>query len=227
MEMSASSKNNGAFLKKLAVLSLPPLLLVQMALSIPVAVKADCGDCPKKDADKESRREGFNQPMILAGIKSIKLAVGELEDSLKAQGASSENLMAKMKEELSTTHATIVEDAEGCCKTKAGKSSEIPPILYLKVRSLSDEKNSVYSVDISLVEKTRVSRNHKDIMAAVWHKDLISKSSGKLADDLAEQVTMLMKDFKKDYLLANSADISHPEMLDEQGKKNHPFKKNK
>lgn len=219
--MSASRKNNGSFLKRLAVLSLPPLVLVQMALSIPVAVKADCGDCPKKAADKESRREGFNQPMILSGIKSIKLAVGELEDSLKAQGASSENLIAKMKEELSTTHATIAEDSEGCCKSKTGKNREIPPILYLKVRSVSDDKSSVYSVDLSLVEKTRVSRNHKDIMAAVWHKDIIGKSSGNIADDLAEQVTVLMKDFKKDYLLANSADIGHPELFAKPGVKNH------
>lgn len=219
--MSASRKNNGSFLKRLAVLSLPPLVLVQMALSIPVAVKADCGDCPKKAADKESRREGFNQPMILSGIKSIKVAVGELEDSLKAQGASSENLIAKMKEELSTTHATIAEDSEGCCKSKTGKNREIPPILYLKVRSVSDDKGSVYSVDLSLVEKTRVSRNHKDIMAAVWHKDIIGKSSGKVADDLAEQVTVLMKDFKKDYLLANSADIGPHELFAEPGVKNH------
>lgn len=172
---------------------------------------ADCKDCSKNES--QGRREGFNQPLILAGIKNIKVAVGEIDETLKEKGASQEHLVNRLKEELSTTHATIIDAGEACCKHKGGnKAADNAPILYLKVRSVSDDtKVCVYSINLSLVEKSRVARNHKDIMASVWSKDLIGKIQTDAGAELDGKLDSLMKEFRRDYLLANSADIAHPD----------------
>jgi hypothetical protein len=54
-------------------------------------VLADCGDCDKAKSTGKVR-EGFNQPLILSGIKNIKIAVGELDSYMQQQGASKEHL---------------------------------------------------------------------------------------------------------------------------------------
>lgn len=79
--------------------------------------EADCGDCPKNSKGKKANmREGFNQPLILSGIKNIQILVGDIDEMLTAQGVSKDHLAAKLKEELSTTHATITEGAEAAAR---------------------------------------------------------------------------------------------------------------
>ncbi|MDX1985078.1 MAG: hypothetical protein SFV17_00165 [Candidatus Obscuribacter sp.] len=201
-------------------LSLALILAGMLGTVLIPSAFADCKDCPKSES--AGRREGFNQPLILSGIKSIKVAVGEIDDTLKEKGANQEHLVNRLKEELSTTHATIIDAGEACCKHKAGnKAADNSPILYLKVRSVSDDaKVCVYSINLSLVEKSRVARNHKDIMASVWSKDLIGKVQADAGAELDSKLDLLMKEFRRDYLLANSADIAHPDMPDDAGGKN-------
>ncbi|NJL72092.1 MAG: hypothetical protein HC888_11160 [Candidatus Competibacteraceae bacterium] len=175
---------------------------------------AECKECPQNES--KGRREGFNQPLILSGIKTIRVAVGEVDETLKEKGASQEHLVSRLKEELSTTHATIIDAGEACCKNKGGnKAADNAPILYLKVRSVSDDaKVCVYTINLSLVEKSRIARNHKDIMASVWSKDLIGKIQTDAVAELDGKLDALMKEFRRDYLLANSADIAHPDTHD-------------
>jgi len=193
--------------------------------------QADCGDCPKNNQSKKNNmREGFNQPLILSGIKNIQILVGDIDEMLTSQGVNKEHLAAKLKEELSTTHATITANTESCCKDKSsGKSShEASALLYLKIKSTpdsADSKSGAYSINLSLVEKSKIARNHKDIMASVWAQDAIGKVQGDVKSELDNQLDKLARDFKRDYLLANSADISHPDMPDKDGQKKSRFGK--
>lgn len=209
-------------------------VLVTAAMALSIAglglsskVLADCGDCEKAKGTGKVR-EGFNQPLILSGIKTIKIAVGELDSYMQQQGATKEHLKEKLKEGLSTTHATITEDAAACCKDKNAKAGkeDSAPILYLKVRSSEATPNpGVYSINVSLVEKSKITRNHKEIMAAVWSRDLVSKVGADTKSELDNNLDLILKDFRRDYQLANSADISHPGMPDEQGRKKPVYTK--
>ncbi len=206
-------------------------LIATSAGALIVPSQADCGDCPKNSKGKKANmREGFNQPLILSGIKNIQILVGDIDEMLTAQGVSKDHLAAKLKEELSTTHATITESAEACCKDKSsGKAShDTSALLYLKIKSTADapdSKSGAYSINLSLVEKSKIARNHKDIMASVWAQDAIGKVQGDVKSELDSQLDKLARDFKRDYLLANSADISHPDMPDKDGRKKSRFGK--
>jgi hypothetical protein len=203
---------------------------------LPLAAQAE-------ESVKGKVREGFNQPMVLSHLSTVKLVVGDLDKFSTDHGVSKEHLEALLKDELVPTHATIC-DTTNCCQPpskaggkaasgKAGESkassasskaagcnADSTPLVYLKVRTVPEgegAKTAVFNVNLSLVEKVRVPRNKQELMVAVWTRESAGRVQANVQDEIDSQVKDVMKDFRRDYSLANSADIGH-------GRK-HPVKK--
>ncbi|MBP9093341.1 hypothetical protein KBI23_20135 [bacterium] len=182
-----------------------------------------------KDSDTSSgkSREGFNQPLILSGLKQMKLVIGELDQFSIDHGINKEKIRHLMVDELVPTHVTICGD-DNCCAGASGKSNSKShdcetsntPILYLKLKTVADSANAntaTFSINMALVEKVKVARNKQELMVAVWSKDAAGSSQSNMQAQVDSQLKEVVKHFRRDFALANSADIGH-------GKK-HPLKK--
>ncbi|MFA6209481.1 MAG: hypothetical protein WCT03_23040 [Candidatus Obscuribacterales bacterium] len=171
----------------------------------------------EKDVSTGKSREGFNQPLILAGLKQMKLVIGELDQYSIDHGITKEKIRHLMVDELVPTHATICDDGD-CCSGK-GCEPAATPILYLKLKTVPESgssSNATFALNMSLVEKVRVARNKHELMVAVWSKDAAG-SCQNMQSEVDTQLKEVVKHFRRDFALANSADIGH-------GKK-HPLKK--
>lgn len=185
-----------------------------------------------KDTASGKSREGFNQPLILSGLKQMKLVIGDLDQFSIDHGLTKEKIRHLMVDELIPTHVTICGD-ENCCAGSgsetgkgegAGKSkgceSSATPILYLKLKTVADSANAntaTFAINMALVEKVKVARNKQELMVAVWSKDVAGSSQSNMQAEVDSQLKEVVKHFRRDFALANSADIGH-------GKK-HPLKK--
>lgn len=205
---------------------------------------ANCGesDCCEAKAPREVKktenqtggkvREGFNQPMVLSRLSTVKLVVGDLDQFSQDHGVSKNHLEALLKDELIPTHATICDDGQAGCQPggkdhkstgkTADKSCAVDgtPLVYLKVRTIPEgqgSKTAAFNVNLSLVEKVKVPRNKQELMVAVWTRETTGRVEANVQEEIDAQVKDVMKDFRRDYSLANSADIGH-------GRK-HPVKK--
>jgi hypothetical protein len=179
-----------------------------------------------KDTSSTKTREGFNQPLILSGLKQMKLVIGELDQFSIDHGITKEKIRHLMVDELVPTHVTICGDDNCCAGANKGKGCETSatPILYLKLKTVADSaapNTATVAINMSLVEKVKVARNKQELMVAVWSKNT-ANSAGNLQSNLQTEVDGQLKEavkhFRRDFALANSADIGH-------GKK-HPLKKN-
>lgn len=180
-----------------------------------------------KDNSSGKSREGFNQPLILSGLKQMKLVIGELDQFSIDHGVTKEKVRHLMVDELVPTHVTICGD-DNCCasgnssgsKEKGCESSAIP-ILYLKLKAVPDSaapNTATFAINMSLVEKVKVARNKQVLMVAVWSKDAAGRTQSNMESEVDTQLKEVVRHFRRDFALANSADIGH-------GKK-HPLKKN-
>ncbi|CAN5514914.1 hypothetical protein BH11CYA1_BH11CYA1_02610 [soil metagenome] len=163
-------------------------------------------------------REGFNQPLILSGLKQMKLVIGELDQFSIDHGITKEKIRHLIVDELVPTHTTICDDGD-CCSGK-GCEPAATPILYLKLKTVPESASSntaSFSINMSLVEKVRVSRNKQELMVAVWSKDASGNTQSNMQSEIDNQLKEVVKHFRRDFALANSADIGH-------GRK-HPLKK--
>lgn len=180
-----------------------------------------------KDNSGAKTREGFNQPMILSGLKQMKLVVGELDQFSIDHGITKEKIRHLVVDELVPTHITICGDDDCCSGASAstnkskGCEASTTPILYLKLKTVAESTSAntaPFTINTSLVEKVKVARNKQELMVAVWSKDCAGSSQGNLQTEVDSQLKEVVKHFRRDFALANSADIGH-------GKK-HPMKKN-
>lgn len=181
-----------------------------------------------KDTSSGKSREGFNQPLILSGLKQTKLVIGELDQFSIDHGVTKEKIRHLMVDELVPTHVTICGD-DNCCATgnnsssskEKGCESSATPILYLKLKAVPDSaapNTATFAINMSLVEKVKVARNKQELMVAVWSKDAAGRTQSNMESEVDSQLKEVVKHFRRDFALANSADIGH-------GKK-HPLKKN-
>lgn len=180
-----------------------------------------------KDTSSGKSREGFNQPLILSGLKQMKLVIGELDQFSIDHGVSKEKIRHLMVDELVPTHVTICGD-DNCCASgnnsgskEKGCESSNTPILYLKLKAVPDSatpNSATFAINMSLVEKVKVARNKQELMVAVWSKDAAGRTQSNMESEVDAQLKEVVKHFRRDFALANSADIGH-------GKK-HPLKKN-
>ncbi|MBU6454163.1 MAG: hypothetical protein KGS72_20450 [Cyanobacteria bacterium REEB67] len=207
---------------------LRPLMAGSLALAFALSLNATSQLSAQAAPTKENpKREGFNEPFILAGLKHLKLYVGKLDAYATEHGESEEHLKQLLTERLSPCHITMVEGEADCGgkSDKSGKSSGCgpsdTPLMYLKVKVIPDEggsKGAAYSVSLALVEKARISRNKKELMVSVWTKESVGRLGDNAKETIDQQVESVLKDFHRDYLLANSADSSKDVPSDETGK---------
>jgi hypothetical protein len=187
---------------------------------------------PAKEAPK---REGFNEPFILANLKHIKVVVGKLDTCATEHGANAEHISQLLKEGLAPTHITVTEGESDGGKGGAGGDSKgcgpsDTPLMYLKLKVLPDEgnaKSASCSVSLALVEKAKIARNKKDLMVSVWREESVGRLGDNASAAIDQQVESVLKDFHRDYLLANSADTSKdlPEEVHGKPSKKHKFNK--
>jgi len=181
-------------------------------------------------AAEHPKREGFNETFVLSHLKHMHVVIGKLDAAATARGESEEHLRHLVTEGLAPTHITMTA-GDDCCGSddkSGGKSNDKSgdknkgksagcgptnePLAYLKVRVIpdgADSKGAAYSVSFALVEKAKIARNSKDLMVSVWTKENV----GRLGDDgkgtLDKEVEGVLKDFHRDYLMANSSDSAH------------------
>lgn len=172
---------------------------------------ANAADSPK--------REGFNEPFVLSHLKHMRVVIGKLDAATTERGETEEHIKQLVTEGLAPTHITMTA-GEDCCGGAAsgkdkGKSSGCgptdEPLAYLKVRVIPDDggsKGAAYSVSFALVEKAKIARNKKDLMVSVWTKENVGRLGENGKETIDKQVESVLKDFHRDYLLANSADRS-------------------
>ncbi len=187
---------------------------------------------PAKDAPK---REGFNEPFVLAHLRQVKVVVGKLDAYATEHGASTAHITQLLKDTLAPTHIALSESDSDSGKSGAGADSKScgpsdTPLMYLKVKVLGDEggaKGATCSVSLSLVEKAKIARNKKDLMVSVWREDSVGHIADNLSAGIDSQVESVLKDFHRDYMLANSADSSKdlPEEDHNKSGKKHKFNK--
>ena len=178
-----------------------------------------------KDTSSAKTREGFNQPLILSGLKQMKLVIGELDQFSTDHGVTKEKMRHLMVDELVPTHITICGDGNCCAGADKSKGCETSatPILYLKLKTVADSASpntATFTINMSLVEKVKVARNKQEVLVAVWSKNTANTAGSSQSNFQAEvdgQLKEVVKHFRSDFALANSADIGH-------GKK-HPMKK--
>jgi hypothetical protein len=183
-------------------------------------------------AAKESpKREGFNEPFILAHLKQLKVVVGKLDPYATEHGASADHIKQLLTDGLAPMHLTLVDgDAAGA---KAGADSgskgcgpSDTPLLYLKVKVIPDSagaKSAACSVSLALVEKAKIKRNNKDLMVSTWTDENVGRLGETVKEAIDQQVGGVIKDFHRDYMLANSADSSKdlPEETHGKASKKH------
>lgn len=180
------------------------------------------------EAGHTKLKEGFNEPLILSGLKNLKVSVGEIDSYLAERGLSKDNLEELVSDGLSLTHITICGE-EDCCSKNGGKACtpDGAAILYLKVKSQPDkdsDKGASCMVSLSLVEKAKVARAKKDLMVPVWSADRVASTGSDVKDKVKDEVKSLMCEFLRDYRLANSADLSHPDIPDSDTTKRPRYK---
>jgi hypothetical protein len=184
---------------------------------------------PAKEAPK---REGFNEPFVLANLKHVKVVVAKLDAYATDHGASADHIKQILTDGLAPTHMTLVDsDGDG---GKAGASSSSKdcgpsdtPLMYLKLRTTPDEggsKGASCSVSLALVEKAKIARNKKDLMVSVWRDETVCRLGDNVKEGIDQQVEGVLKNFHRDYMLANSADSSKDVPEETHGK---PSKKHK
>jgi len=186
-------------------------------------------------AAEGSKREGFNEPFVLAGLKELKVVVGKLDAFATAGGESEEHIRHLITESLAPAHITLLEGEADCVAGKGDTKSQgcgptDTPLLYTKVRVIPDggaSKGAAYSVSLALVEKAKIARNKKDLMVSVWTKEVVGRLTEKTKDTIDQQVESVLKDFHRDYMLANSADSSKdvPEEAATKATKKHKGQK--
>jgi len=173
-------------------------------------------------AAEHPKREGFNEPFVLSHLKHMRVVIGKLDAAATARGESEDHLRHLVTEGLAPTHITMTA-GDDCCGAdekggdkgkgkSAGCGPTNEPLAYLKVRVIpdgTDAKGAAYSVSFALVEKAKIARNGKDLMVSVWTKENV----GRLGEDgkgtLDKEVEGVLKDFHRDYLMANSSDSAH------------------
>lgn len=203
---------------------------IVLALSLLAAASFSFGPGQAEEKSPPKVREGFNQPLVLSHLSSLKVVVADLDKFSTDHGVTREHLEALLKDELVPTHATICNEDQSCCKQakeqakgdKSGKCNpDTMPLVYLKVRSFPEQEaggaKALFHVNLSLVEKARVARNKQELMVAVWSREATGRVESNMQGEVDNQVKDVMKDFRRDWSLANSADIGH-------GRK-HPVKK--
>jgi hypothetical protein len=183
-------------------------------------------------AKNSPKREGFNEPFILAGLKNLKVVVAKLDPYATDHGESVDHIKHLLSEGLAPTHITIVDgDADSNEATAASNSKSCgpsdTPLMYLKVKVIPDagsSKGAAYSVSLALVEKAKITRNKKDLMVSVWTTETVGRLGENVKEAIDQQVEGVFKDFHRDYLLANSADSSKDVPEEEHGKTNKKIK---
>ncbi len=194
------------------------LKTIVAALSIVLVAAPAFAESVKDRADKPSQsgaREGFNQPLVLSHLKTMKIIVGEIDKTALDHGVTKEHLKKLLADELASTHVTICGDEADCCKGEdksGGCQPGTVPLFYLKLKSVkpSQSQSHVHSgtfvVKAALVEKVEVKRNQKDVMVAVWSEDCATSTGKNMKEAIDEQVRFIAREFRRDYSLANSGD---------------------
>jgi hypothetical protein len=168
-------------------------------------------------AAKESpKREGFNDPMILSGLKHLKVLVAKLDPYATEHGESEDHIKQLLTEGLAPTHIAIDDGDSDSSKSGAANNSKDcgpsdTPLMYLKVKVIPDggaSKGAAFSVSLALVEKAKLTRNQKNLMVSSWTKETVGRLGDNVKEAIDQQVGGVLKDFHRDYLLANSADSS-------------------
>lgn len=186
-----------------------------LAITFSAGITSEAASTDKKPAATTPARlqEGFNEPLVLSGLKILKIAVGELDPYLLEQGLAKDKLEEYVTEGLSPTHITICGE-EDCCSKNGGKgcNPDNTAILYLKIKSHKDKnssKGTAYAVALNLVEKARIARAKKDLMVSVWSAQSVASTEDDIKGEVKDEIQSLMGQFLRDYRLANSADLNH------------------
>jgi len=196
---------------------------------------------PGASAAEHPKREGFNEPFVLSHLKHMRVVIGKLDAAATARGESEDHLRHLVSEGLAPTHITMTA-GDDCCGADDGKGGDKAgaksksagcgptnePLAYLKVRVIpdgADSKGAAYSVSFALVEKAKIARNSKDLMVSVWTKENVGRLGEDSKGTLDKEVESVLKDFHRDYLMANSSDSSQdvPDVYSDK----HPHNKNK
>lgn len=180
--------------------------LVVVTLGILTLTPAIAADTRAEEPARSGAREGFNQPLVLSHLKTMKVIIGEIDKVALDHGVTKENLKKLIADELASTHVTICGDEADCCKgdSSGGCEPGTVPLLYLKLKAVKPN----YLVKAALVEKVQLKRNSKDVMVAVWSEDCVTSSSKNLKEAIDEQVRAVAREFRRDFALANSGDHS-------------------
>jgi len=209
-------KNVGGAIKDSSLFVLSTLILVATVQSA---------------AAKESpKREGFNDPFILASLKHVKVVVATLDPYATSHGESEDHIRHLLIDGLAPS-ITMVEGDDTSAAGTPGKAKDCgpsdTPLIYLKVKVIPDggaSKGAACSVSLALVEKAKISRNKKDLMVSVWTEETVGRIGDNVKEAIDQQVEGVLKDFHRDYLLANSADSTRDVPEENHGKQSKKHK---